>query len=30
MMGEIVDPAGTFYRFGAANSILRTKRLQGH
>jgi F420-non-reducing hydrogenase small subunit len=30
MVEEIVDPAGTFYRFGAANSILRTKRLQGH
>jgi len=30
MVGEIVDPAGTFYRFGAANSILRKRRFQGH
>jgi len=27
MMEEIVDPAGTFYRFGMADSILKRKRL---
>ena len=29
MVSEVVDPAGTFYRFGLANSMLRRKRLQG-
>ncbi len=28
MMEEIVDPAGTFYRFGLADSMLKRKRLQ--
>lgn len=27
MVGEIIDPAGTFYRFGLADSMLRRKRL---
>jgi len=27
MVSEMVDPAGTFYRFGLANSMLRRKRL---
>ncbi|HEX78129.1 MAG TPA: oxidoreductase [Dehalococcoidia bacterium] len=29
MVEEIVDPAGTFYRFGLAASMLRRKRMQG-
>ncbi|OGO00363.1 MAG: oxidoreductase [Chloroflexi bacterium RBG_13_52_12] len=28
MVEEIVDPAGTFYRFGMADSMLKRKRLQ--
>ncbi len=28
MLAEIVDPAGTFYRFGMADSLLKRKRLQ--
>ena len=28
MVEEVVDPAGTFYRFGLADSMLRRKRLQ--
>lgn len=28
MVDEILDPAGTFYRFGLAGSMLRRKRLQ--
>ncbi len=28
MLGEIVDPAGTFYRFGLADSMLKRKRMQ--
>ncbi len=28
MVDEVVDPAGTFYRFGLANSILKRKRFQ--
>jgi F420-non-reducing hydrogenase small subunit len=28
MLEEVVDPAGTFYRFGMANSMLKRKRLQ--
>jgi len=28
MLKEVVDPAGTFYRFGLADSMLRRKRLQ--
>jgi F420-non-reducing hydrogenase small subunit len=28
MVEEIVDPAGTFYRFGMASSLLQRKRLQ--
>ncbi len=28
MVEEIVDPAGTFYRFGLADSMLKRKRLQ--
>ena len=28
MLEEVVDPAGTFYRFGMADSILQRKRLQ--
>jgi F420-non-reducing hydrogenase small subunit len=28
MLDEIVDPAGTFYRFGLADSMLKRKRLQ--
>jgi F420-non-reducing hydrogenase small subunit len=27
MVNEVVDPAGTFYRFGLADSLLRRKRL---
>ena len=29
MVEEIVDPAGTFYRFGMSNSMLKRKRPQG-
>ncbi len=28
MVAEVVDPAGTFYRFGLADSMLKRKRLQ--
>jgi F420-non-reducing hydrogenase small subunit len=28
MLEEVVDPAGTFYRFGMADSMLKRKRLQ--
>jgi F420-non-reducing hydrogenase small subunit len=28
MLDEVVDPAGTFYRFGMADSMLKRKRLQ--
>ncbi len=28
MLEEVVDPAGTFYRFGLADSMLKRKRLQ--
>ncbi len=28
MLAEVVDPAGTFYRFGMADSMLKRKRLQ--
>jgi F420-non-reducing hydrogenase small subunit len=28
MLAEVVDPAGTFYRFGLADSLLKRKRLQ--
>jgi len=28
MVAEVLDPAGTFYRFGLADSMLRRKRLQ--
>jgi len=28
MVNEVVDPAGTFYRFGLSNSMLKKKRLQ--
>ena len=28
MVDEIVDPAGTFYRFGLADSMLKRRRLQ--
>jgi len=28
MLEEVVDPAGTFYRFGLADSLLKRKRLQ--
>jgi len=28
MLKEVVDPAGTFYRFGLSDSMLRRKRLQ--
>jgi F420-non-reducing hydrogenase small subunit len=28
MVSEVADPAGTFYRFGLADSLLRRKRLQ--
>jgi F420-non-reducing hydrogenase small subunit len=28
MLDEVVDPAGTFYRFGLADSMLKRKRLQ--
>jgi F420-non-reducing hydrogenase small subunit len=28
MVEEVVDPAGTFYRFGMADSMLKRKRLQ--
>lgn len=28
MVAEVLDPAGTFYRFGLADSILKRKRLQ--
>lgn len=27
LLGEVMDPAGTFYRFGMAKSLLRRKRL---
>lgn len=27
MLDEVVDPAGTFYRFGLANSLLKRKRI---
>jgi F420-non-reducing hydrogenase small subunit len=27
MVEEVVDPAGTFYRFGMADSMLKRKRL---
>jgi F420-non-reducing hydrogenase small subunit len=29
MVQEVVDPAGTFYRFGLATSLLRRKRMAG-
>ena len=28
MVNEVVDPVGTFYRFGLSNSLLKKKRLQ--
>lgn len=28
MLDEIVDPVGTFYRFGLADSMLKRKRMQ--
>ena len=28
LVNEVVDPAGTFYRFGLADSVLKRKRLQ--
>jgi F420-non-reducing hydrogenase small subunit len=30
MVKDVVDPAGTFYRFGLADSMLKRKRLQRH
>lgn len=29
MVDEVADPAGTFYRFGMSNSMLKRKRVQG-
>jgi F420-non-reducing hydrogenase small subunit len=29
MLEEVVDPAGTFYRFGMADSMLKRKRIKG-
>ena len=29
MVDEVADPAGTFYRFGMSNSMLKRKRIQG-
>jgi F420-non-reducing hydrogenase small subunit len=29
MVEEVVDPAGTFYRFGLSTSLLRRKRMAG-
>ena len=29
MLDEVVDPAGTFYRFGMADSMLQRKRKKG-
>jgi len=28
MVNEVADPAGTFYRFGLSDSMLKKKRLQ--